>query len=66
MAGKSTNLSLLLSQKAWVDAEAAVEAVGGYLLPIGKATKDTEMMLDVDGQKRVIEPRGWEHFKSKI
>jgi len=36
------------------------------LLPIGKVTRDKQMLLDVDGEKRVIEARGWEHFKSMI
>ena len=57
---------MTIKSKDWADAEAAVEKVGGCLLPIGKATKDKQILLDVDGQKRVIEARGWEHFKSKI
>ena len=64
--GEEYELVITIKPKGWVDAEAAVEAVGGCLLPIGKVTKDTQMLLDVDGQKRVIEARGWEHFKSKI
>jgi len=40
--------------------------VGGRLLPIGKVTRSRQALLDVDGKKRPIEPRGWEHFKSRI
>jgi thiamine-monophosphate kinase len=64
--GEEYELVATIKPKAWVDAEAAVEAVGGCLLPIGKVIKDIQMLLDVDGKKRLIEARGWEHFKSKI
>lgn len=64
--GEEYELVITIKPKGWVDAESAVEAAGGRLLPIGKVTKDTQMLLDVDGQKHLIEARGWEHFKSKI
>jgi thiamine-monophosphate kinase len=64
--GEEYELVLTVKPRGWVDAESAVEAAGGRLLPIGKATKDTQMLLDVDGQKHSIEPLGWEHFKSRI
>ena len=51
--GEEYELVITVKPKVWVDAEAAVEAVGGRLLPIGKVTKDQQMLLDVDGQKRV-------------
>ena len=64
--GEEYELVLTIKPQAWADAEIAVEAVGGRLLPIGKVTKDKQMVLDVDGRKRLIEARGWEHFKSQI
>jgi thiamine-monophosphate kinase len=64
--GEEYELVVTVKAKRWVDAETAVEAVGGRLLPIGKVTKDRQVLLDVDGKKRIIEARGWEHFKSKI
>jgi thiamine-monophosphate kinase len=64
--GEEYELVLTVKQKSWVDAAAAVEAVGGCLLPIGKATKDSQVLLDVNGKKQIIEARGWEHFKSQI
>ncbi len=64
--GEEYELVVTVKPNGWVVAEAAVEAVGGRLLPIGKVTKDRQMLLDVDGQKRVIKARGWEHFKSQI
>lgn len=64
--GEEYELVVTVKPKMWADAEAAVEAVGGRLLPVGKVTRDRQVMLEVDGKKRPIEARGWEHFKSKI
>jgi thiamine-monophosphate kinase len=64
--GEEYELVVTIKPSKWVEAEAAVEAVGGSLLPIGKATRDLQMLLDVDGNKRQVEARGWEHFKSQI
>ena len=64
--GEEYELVVTVKPNRWVEAETAVEAVGGCLLPIGKATRDTQMLLNVNGQKRPVEARGWEHFKSKI
>jgi thiamine monophosphate kinase len=49
----------------WDKAKAAVEAVGGCLIPVGKATKEKQVILDTAGEKRVVEARGYEHFKSQ-
>jgi thiamine-monophosphate kinase len=64
--GEEYELVVTVKPKRWVTAETAVEAVGGCLLPIGKATRARQVLLDVNGEKRVIEARGWEHFKSEI
>ena len=64
--GEEYELVVTVKPKMWADAEAAVEAVGGRLLPVGKVTRDRQVMLEVDGKKRPIEARGWEHFRSKI
>ena len=64
--GEEYELVVTIKPNSWATAETAVEAAGGRLLPIGKATRDTPMLLDVDGKKRPIEAKGWEHFKSKI
>jgi thiamine-monophosphate kinase len=62
--GEEYELVVTVNRKMWSEAEAAVEGAGGRLLPIGKATRDRQVVLDVDGKKRLIEARGWEHFKS--
>jgi thiamine-monophosphate kinase len=64
--GEEYELVVTIKPKRWIVAETAVEAAGGCLLPIGRVTKDKQVLLDVDGEKRGIEKRGWEHFKSKI
>jgi thiamine-monophosphate kinase len=64
--GEEYELVVTVKPKRWADAETAVEAAGGRLLPIGKVTRDRQVLLDVDGAKRPVEARGWEHFKSKI
>jgi thiamine-monophosphate kinase len=63
--GEEYELVVTAKPDRWRDAEAAVEAVGGRLLPVGKVTKEKRVILELDGKKRLIEARGWEHFKSK-
>ncbi len=63
--GEEYELLLTLKSELLRKAEKAVESVGGQLLLIGKATAAKKLLLDVDGQESVIEPRGWEHFKNR-
>jgi thiamine-monophosphate kinase len=62
--GEEYELVLTLKPNLWRKAEKAVEKVGGKLLRIGKVTAERQVLLEIDGKKTVIEPRGWEHFKS--
>jgi thiamine-monophosphate kinase len=64
--GEEYELVATVKPKLWADAETAVEAVGGKLLPVGKVTRDKQVLLEVDGKKSPVEARGWEHFKSKV
>jgi thiamine-monophosphate kinase len=64
--GEEYELVVTVKPKKWADAEKAVEAVGGCLLPIGKVTRDRQVLVDVDGEKCAVEARGWEHFKSVV
>jgi thiamine-monophosphate kinase len=63
--GEEYELVVTVKPELWQEAEAAVLAVGGKLLPIGKVTREKGVVLEKDGEKRPIEPRGWEHFTSK-
>ncbi|HSV49550.1 MAG TPA: thiamine-phosphate kinase [Candidatus Acidoferrales bacterium] len=64
--GEEYELVLTIKPDKWEEAKAVIEAVHGQLIPIGKATYEKNIILDLNGKKRVIEPRGWEHFKSSI
>jgi thiamine-monophosphate kinase len=64
--GEEYELVVTVKPRRWVAAEKAVASAGGCLLPIGKATRDRQVLLDVDGEKRAVEARGWEHFKSRV
>ena len=64
--GEEYELVLTVKPEGWATAVAAVEAVGGQLLPIGKATQEKQIILRVNGEEHPIEARGWEHFKSQL
>ena len=64
--GEEYELVVTVKPKLWSAAEMAVEAVGGRLLPIGKVTRDKQVVMEVNGEKYPIEARGWEHFKNEI
>lgn len=61
--GEEYELVLTIETKKWCLAQAAVASVGGKLLRIGEATTDNRVILELDGAKRDIEARGYEHFK---
>lgn len=62
--GEEYELVLTIDPKLWDSAEKTVRGVGGELLPIGKVTRGKQILFEVDGRRRTVEPRGWEHFKS--
>jgi thiamine-monophosphate kinase len=64
--GEEYELVVTVKPRQWVNAETAVETAGGRLLPIGKVTRDKQILFDADGEKNEVEARGWEHFKSMI
>jgi thiamine-monophosphate kinase len=64
--GEEYELVLTVKPEGWAAALAAVEAVGGQLLPIGKVTKDKRIILRVNNEEHPIDSRGWEHFKSQL
>ena len=61
--GEEYELVLTVKPDLWRKAAAAVNAVGGKLIPIGKTTADKHVLLDEGGKKREIVARGYEHFK---
>ncbi|MCL2173357.1 MAG: thiamine-phosphate kinase [Nitrososphaerota archaeon] len=65
--GEEYELVLTINPKNWETAKAAVEAIGGNLIAIGRATVEKQLiLLTVDCKKRQIEPCGYEHFKTQV
>jgi thiamine-monophosphate kinase len=62
--GEEYELVLTIKSNLWRKAEKAVGKAGGKLLRIGKTTAKRQVLLEINGKKTIIEPRGWEHFKS--
>jgi len=63
--GEEYELVLTIKPKLWKKAEKAVKKVGGKLFPIGKVTAEEQVLIEINGKRRIIEPRGWEHFKKR-
>jgi len=61
--GEEYELVLTISPKLWDRAKEAVEKVGGALIKIGRTVAERGVFLEFNGRKRVIEPKGWEHFR---
>jgi len=61
--GEEYELVLTVKPKLWEKAEKSVGKVGGTLFSIGKVTAEEQVLLEIDGKRSIIEPRGWEHFK---
>jgi len=61
--GEEYELVLTVNPKLWDKAEKAVKNVGGNLIRIGRVTAERSVLFEVEGEKRVIEPKGWEHFR---
>jgi thiamine-monophosphate kinase len=62
--GEEYELVVTVKPKLFEKAKKAVEQVGGELLLIGRVTADEQVLLRIRGKTRVIEPRGYEHFRS--
>jgi thiamine-monophosphate kinase len=64
--GEEYELVLTVKPEKWEEAKTVVETVGGNLIAIGKATYEKEIAYKVDGVKRSIEAKGYEHFRSQL
>jgi thiamine-monophosphate kinase len=64
--GEEYELVVSVKPEGWDAAEAAVKAAGGTLMRIGYATAEKQVLQDVEGKKRLIDARGWEHFRSEV
>lgn len=63
--GEEYELVVTVKPKLWEQAADAARQVGGELTKIGTATKQKEILLKTTEKTLQIEPRGWEHFKTK-
>lgn len=61
--GEEYELVLTVKPKLWSKAAKAVKGVGGNFIKIGKVTAEKRVLLETKGEKRIIEPKGWEHFR---
>ncbi len=61
--GGDYELLATVKKDMWEFAKHAVTIVGGKLTEIGKVTKNKKLVLVKDGKTRVLENRGYEHFK---
>lgn len=61
--GEEYELVLTVKSELWNRANKAVKQVGGTLIRIGRVVAQKRVLLEFEGKKRVIEPRGWEHFR---
>jgi thiamine monophosphate kinase len=64
--GEEYELVLTIKPGLWERAKRAAVEAGGMLLSIGRVTARRGLFLCADGKRRVIEPRGYEHFKSDL
>jgi thiamine-monophosphate kinase len=62
--GEEYEIVLTARPSLWAAAEKAVLRVGGQLLQIGRVTAKKTVLFEINGKKSVIEPRGYEHFKT--
>ncbi|MEM3162061.1 MAG: thiamine-phosphate kinase [Candidatus Bathyarchaeia archaeon] len=61
--GEEYELVLTINPQLWDKAEDAVKRAGGRLIPIGRVTTGNLIVLESQNERRVVAPRGWEHFK---
>jgi len=61
--GEEYELIVTIQPESWEKAKRAVAESGGSLMKIGVVTEEKRIKLKADGKIRIIERRGWEHFK---
>jgi thiamine-monophosphate kinase len=61
--GEEYEIVLTVKPQLWKAAEKAVAKMGGRLVQIGKVTAEKKVLMETKGMKRIIEPRGYEHFR---
>jgi thiamine-monophosphate kinase len=61
--GEEFELIVTFPAQKWEKALKIVQRAGGSLIQIGKVVEEPEKILQINGEERIIEPKGYEHFK---
>ncbi|MEM1543753.1 MAG: thiamine-phosphate kinase [Candidatus Bathyarchaeia archaeon] len=61
--GEEYELVVTVKPELWDKARDALREIGAELIEIGKVTEEGRVRLKANGELRVIERRGWEHFR---
>ncbi|MBS7639662.1 MAG: thiamine-phosphate kinase [Candidatus Bathyarchaeia archaeon] len=61
--GEEYELVVTVKPELWDKARDALREIGAELIEIGKVTEEGKVRLKANGELRVIERRGWEHFR---
>jgi thiamine-monophosphate kinase len=61
--GEEFELVVTIPTNKWEKATEAISQVGGSLTLIGEVVDEPEKVVKVNGEERVIELKGYEHFK---
>jgi thiamine-monophosphate kinase len=64
--GEEYELIITIKPELWQKAQEATAKLGTKLLPIGKVTKQKHILLRTNTETLIIQPRGYEHFKTNI
>jgi thiamine-monophosphate kinase len=62
--GEEYEIILTVKPSLWSAAEKAVRRARGRLLQIGTVTAKKSVLFKTNGKKRIIKPRGYEHFET--
>lgn len=61
--GEEYELVVTVKPELWKKAEESLKEIGSQLIEIGRATEENKIEIRINGEYRIIERRGWEHFK---
>ena len=62
--GEEYELVLAIKPRLWQEAKRAAARVNCTLIPIGRATAERQVVLNIEGRTSRISPKGYEHFKT--
>lgn len=62
--GEEYELVVTVKPELWKKAEEKIREIGSHLIEIGRAIKEKRIEAKINGEYRILERRGWEHFKS--